>query len=250
MVEQNLDAFFSGKGDLSAYLKDNIVGVLSLVRFAAEHDRAITREMYHTIEHARGTRVQSYPLVGEELERILMSNASYALRMMLEMNVLHLFLPEVAACFGVPQKNPNHIYSVGEHMLRVVDGVARDRNLRWAALLHDTGKTRTHTTDMFGIDHFHGHEAVSRRIAETVLKRLHIKDIETILTLIEYHDMAFREEDVAPFMKRYGAQVFFMLLDLKEADTGAKSKELYEERHRELLNLRKIAEREEKRNQI
>ena len=61
-------------------------------------------------------------------------------------------------------------------MLHVKAGDMQDEKklkfIRLALLFHDSGKPRTKTTDDKGIDHFHGHAAVSEEIAGTALRRL------------------------------------------------------------------------------
>ena len=63
------------------------------------------------------------------------------------------------------QNNPHHCYNVGEHTLKGVSLIRRDRILRLTMLLHDLGKPAVRTTDEKGIDHFYGHPSVSREMA-------------------------------------------------------------------------------------
>src|SRR5206468_1672877 len=55
----------------------------------------------------------------------------------------------------------------------------RARLLRWALLLHDTGKAETRTLGEDGEYHFFMHERASARIARSVLRRLRASRAET-----------------------------------------------------------------------
>ena len=60
-----------------------------------------------------------------------------------EAGLLALWLPELAACRGVPQ-NRFHAYDVYFHSLYTCDAAPPGKpEVRWAALLHDLGKPAT-----------------------------------------------------------------------------------------------------------
>ena len=66
---------------------------------------------------------------------------------------------------------------------------SRARLLRWALLLHDTGKAETRTVGEDGEHHFYMHERASARIARSVLRRLKASRAETaaVVTLVDLH---------------------------------------------------------------
>ena len=55
---------------------------------------------------------------------------------------------------GCQQQNPHHLYDVWEHTVRAVGQVPAEPVLRWAMLLHDSGKPACKTVDEQGIGHF------------------------------------------------------------------------------------------------
>lgn len=55
---------------------------------------------------------------------------------------------------GFDQHSPHHAYDLFTHTAHVTAGVSADLTLRWAALLHDTGKVATFTRDATGRGHF------------------------------------------------------------------------------------------------
>lgn len=135
------------------------------------------------------------------------------------------FIPELKDAIGLKQRNPYHNKDVWEHTLIAVSKVPEDFNLRFAALLHDVGKTQTLTTDEQGIDHFYGHTQASVRIGADVLARLEIskKDAKEILSFIALHDVDV--EIGGRYWERlkreYSADFLGKLLLLKRADVLA-----------------------------
>jgi len=102
--------------------------------------------------------------------------------------LLGLWLPELLPMQGCVQ-NHHHAYPVWEHSLEVVRRADLDPADRWAALLHDGGKPGTRTQDANGVNHFHGHEAVSERLAEAILTRLRASNAltATVVALVRHH---------------------------------------------------------------
>jgi tRNA nucleotidyltransferase (CCA-adding enzyme) len=141
--------------------------------------------------------------------------------------LLKFILPELDRCFGEPQKNKYHIYDVGEHIMHTVKNTPKDLILRWAAVLHDTGKPCCSSTDSAGIIHFYGHHRESRRIAVDVLYRLHMESssIKDITMLVEHHDYRVEANYTAVkrMMSKTGAELFEKLLILQLADNMAKN---------------------------
>lgn len=80
------------------------------------------------------------------------------------------------------------------HTLKVVDNVAKiteNELLRWAALFHDIGKTKTKRFDVENGWTFHNHEKVSAKMVKTIFDRLGIKlseiDLEYVCKIVRLH---------------------------------------------------------------
>lgn len=133
--------------------------------------------------------------------------------MVWETGITAVILPEFDACMETPQHNPHHCWNVGEHILRTLTGVEKDKALRWAALLHDMGKPATRTTDEQGIDHFHGHAKLGAEMANGILRRLKF-DNDTrkrVVRLVEFHDdraFPLNHRGVRRAIHRIGADLF------------------------------------------
>ncbi len=68
-------------------------------------------------------------------------------------------------------------------------GLPRALLLKWAALYHDVGKTKTETVDDRGLVHFYGHEAVSAELTRERMEALHFpgKSTAFVTTLVAEH---------------------------------------------------------------
>ena len=113
--------------------------------------------------------------------------------------------------------------------------------VRLAMLLHDCGKPGCFTLDGEGTGHFYGHAQKSLELAGTVLRRLRVPRLlgERVLLLIHLHDRpVFPEERwVKRQLGRWGEEVFFQWLAVKEADTLAQALAFQPPR---LANLREV----------
>ena len=131
-------------GDPVERFTEDGLRLLRAVRFAAQLDFEIEAETYRALvlcaprlERIAAERVR------DELEKLLLApRPSSALLLLQETGLLRRILPELSACYGVPQ-NRHHAYDVFHHTLAAVDAAPPDnRIVRLAALFHDTGKPR------------------------------------------------------------------------------------------------------------
>ena len=124
--------------------------------------------------------------------------------------------------FGCTQDNPHHCYDVWGHTVRAVGQVPSEPCLRWAMLLHDSGKPACKTVDEQGVGHFRGHPKYSRALAGTLLPRLRFskEDTERILLLVEQHDRPLGDSEklVRRSLARLGEARFRDLLMIKKGD--------------------------------
>ena len=143
-------------------------------------------------------------------------------------------VPELSTAVGFDQRSPHHAYDLYTHIAHVTAAVPRDLTLRWAALLHDTGKIPTFTTDKNGRGHFYGHARESARLANEILLRLKAPTAlrEQVVRLTELH-MTKPEPDrklLRRWLSRYGEETLDQLLLLQEADMSSKGTGKAEER--------------------
>lgn len=162
--------------------------------------------------------------VREELQKLMAApRPSVGYEILREAGLLALWLPELAACRGVPQ-NRFHAYDVYFHSLYSCDAARADKPVvRWAALLHDIGKPGTRA-EKAGEGTFHGHEQLGSRLADALLARLRFAHAsrERIVHLIREHmfdyQPAWSDAAVRRFVHRVGPEHIADLFDLRMAD--------------------------------
>lgn len=162
--------------------------------------------------------------VRSELERLMgAARPSRGFEILREAGLLERWLPELAACRGVPQ-NRFHAYDVYFHSLYSCDAAAPENpEVRWAALLHDIGKPATRI-ERDGEGTFYGHAELGARLADTRLAALRFATgfRERVVHLIREHMFDFQESwtdaAVRRFVRRVGVEHVAGLFDLRMAD--------------------------------
>ncbi len=115
--------------------------------------------------------------------------AELALRWLQRCGALSVLLPEVQALVGFHADYPIHHKDLWAHTLEVVSRTRPDPDLRWAALLHDIGKTSTRARTATGRVGFLRHEQVGAWLARGICGRLAMpaERLERIAFVIEFH---------------------------------------------------------------
>ena len=140
--------------------------------------------------------------------------------------ILAAVIPELKPMISFNQKSPHHAYDLITHTAHVVENTPADLALRWAALLHDTGKVATFTTDETGRGHFYGHAKVSGEIADDVLRRLkaptQLRESATELVQLHMTKIEPTKKVVRRWLSRLGTETMEQLLTLQKADMSSK----------------------------
>ena len=166
--------------------------------------------------------------IWSELWQILNADGKYGVKggqyagvkLLCDIGVTAIILPELEACRGVKQREDFHNYDVLEHSLRAV--LYADPAVRLAALLHDTGKAEVYKKT----GRFVGHETVGAETAEGVLTRLKApkKLAAETVKLIGLHMYDLRCDARESKARRFivdNLPYFEKLLLLKQADFSA-----------------------------
>lgn len=160
--------------------------------------------------------------------------------------VFGVFWPELLAMVGFDQRNRHHCYDVWEHSLHALAAVPGDPVLRCTMLLHDVGKPACFTLDGQGVGHFYGHPAVSRELADRMLRRLKCaaEFRETVVRLVEWHDRDIPRTDksIRRALRRLGEEDLRRLILVKRGDNFGQAPE-YWDRQRELDRAEEILNR-------
>ena len=212
-------------GDPEARFREDSLRILRGVRFAArfgltpeEHTMQAMLSQAGLMENLARERVF------EELCKLLLVAKAEDITRFAP--ILAAVIPELAPMIGFDQHSPHHAYDLITHTAHVVEGVPPTLPLRWAALLHDTGKVKTFTLDATGRGHFYGHAKDSAAIADDILRRLKAPTAlrEEVVTLIGRH-MTRLQPDRKLLRRQVSKYDFPMVeaqLALQQADMGSK----------------------------
>ena len=212
-------------GDPEARFAEDSLRILRGVRFAArfgltpvEKTMAAMLSQAHLMENLARERVF------EELCKLLL--AAKAADITRFAPILAAVIPELAPMIGFDQHSPHHAYDLITHTAHVLEGVPTTLPLRWAALLHDTGKVTTFTLDATGRGHFYGHARDSAAIADDILRRLKAPTAlrEEAVTLIGRHMTRLQPDRklLRRQVSKYGFPTVEAMLALQQADMGSK----------------------------
>lgn len=242
------DGVIRAVGDPMQRFSEDALRIMRAVRFSAQLGYKIDPETLRAASVLAPNLAKiSWERIRDELEKTLLSDRPDLLRTAYEAGITKQFLPEFDRCMEMPQNNPHHCYTVGEHILKGLMLVRKDKVLRLTMLLHDMAKPLCLTTDEDGIDHFRGHAEEGGRLAGEILRRLKYDNAthRMVVTLVREHDNAIRltEPAVRKAIGKVGEDLFPLLLEVKQADLLAQSTYKREEKQEKLDELNRIYRR-------
>ena len=209
-------------GDAKTRFEEDGLRILRAIRFASVLDFDIAEDTAKAV-HACKNLLSGIAAerIREELCKLICGRG--AVRILREyIDVISVFLPELARCVGFEQNTKYHCYDVFEHTLQAL-ALCEDCDLvtRLGILLHDIGKPLCYTEDEQG-GHFKGHAPVGVEITKEVLSRLRF-DNETIRRmelLVEWHDIPLSAEKkrVKRLLQKLSDADILRLLEIKRCD--------------------------------
>lgn len=200
-----------------ARFQEDPLRMLRALRFLAQNSFSLEEKTSQGIASQRDLlKNVAIERIRDELALILLaSQASLALDLAQKLNLLAVFLPELAFCFGIEQ-NAYHHLDVAGHILKVVELLPQDNlELRLIGLFHDLGKPYVKSVGDDGRIHFYNHEKVSEDIAVKILNRLkigstllgHSLDRKKILTLVKNHMFFYPPETSLKAVRRFLSRI-------------------------------------------
>lgn len=172
---------------------DDPLRMLRAIRFAVRFNFDIDEQTYEGIKRNAGRlKIISAERITTELNKILMSpNPARGIHALHDTGLLNMFLPSVSALddvktqASVSHKN-NFFHTLG--VLKYVADHGGSLNVRWAALLHDIGKTKTRKFED-GTWTFRYHESVGAKMVERIFNelKLPLDDMKIVRKLVEMH---------------------------------------------------------------
>lgn len=156
---------------------DDPLRMLRCVRFATQLNFYIEEETFDALgRNAERIKIISGERVAEELNKIMMTpTPSKGFVDLYRCGLLPLLMPELTALDIIEKRNGKAHKNNFYHTLEVLDNVCRRSDnlwLRWAALLHDIGKTKTKRWDNSAGWTFHNHNHVGSKMVTDIFRRL------------------------------------------------------------------------------
>lgn len=226
---------------------EDALRIMRAVRFSAQLGYEIEDETRKAIGVLAGNLQNiSAERIQVELVKLVKSPHPEKMRDLYETGITAVIMPEFDEAMKTEQHHPHHKYSVGEHTIHSMEAIEEDKDLRLAMLFHDLGKAGCKTTDEEGIDHFHGHAAISEELCKRILRRLKFDNdtIHVVSRLVKNHDYEVEpgKKYVRRAINRIGEDVFPLLLKVKQADMNAQSDYKKEEKQQKLDEITALYE--------
>jgi putative nucleotidyltransferase with HDIG domain len=175
---------------------DDPLRMMRCIRFATQLNFQIEDETFEALERmADRIKIVSGERIEVELNKIIMSpHPSKGFVDLQRSGLLNIILPELAALDIVEQKqgkaHKNNFY----HTLEVLENVVRSEDsslyLRWSALLHDIGKTKTKRWEPGTGWTFHNHNYVGAKMVPDIFRRLKLPmgaEMKYVQKMVDLH---------------------------------------------------------------
>lgn len=176
-IEDLEDGIIRTPLDPDITFSDDPLRMMRCVRFATQLNFMIEDETFEALErNAHRIKIVSGERIKDELNKILITKTpSRGFVDLQRCGLLNLIMPELAALDIVETKNNRAHKNNFYHTLEVLDNVCKHSDnlwLRWAALLHDVGKTKSKRWDNAIGWTFHNHNYLGAKMVQPMFRRL------------------------------------------------------------------------------
>lgn len=156
---------------------DDPLRMMRCIRFATQLNFQIEDETFIALERmADRIKIVSGERIKDELNKIIMApHPSIGFEYLQRSGLLQIIFPELSALDIVDQKNGRAHKNNFYHTLEVLENVVAKSDslwLRWAALLHDVGKTKSKRWDPAVGWTFHNHNIIGAKMVPVIFRRL------------------------------------------------------------------------------
>ena len=179
---------------------DDPLRMMRCIRFATQLNFQIEEETFDALQRmADRIKIVSGERIEVELNKIMMSpHPSIGLELLQRSGLLQIILPEVAALDIVEKRDGRAHKNNFYHTLEVLENVAKSHHpspntqlwLRWGALLHDIGKTKTKRWEPAIGWTFHNHNLVGAKMVPQIFRRLKLPmgvEMKYVQKLVDLH---------------------------------------------------------------
>ncbi len=197
--------------DPEVTFSDDPLRMMRCIRFATQLHFQIEEETFEALERmADRIKIVSGERIEVELNKIMMApHPSIGFEYLQRSGLLQLILPELAALDIVEKRDGRAHKNNFYHTLEVLENVVANRQpstvnslwLRWAALLHDIGKTRTKRWEPSVGWTFHNHNYIGAKMVQDIFRRLKLPmgaEMRYVQKLVDLHmrPIAIADEEV------------------------------------------------------
>jgi putative nucleotidyltransferase with HDIG domain len=188
--------------DPEVTFSDDPLRMMRCIRFATQLNFHIEDETFDALSRMAGRiKIISGERIEVELNKIMMSkHPSIGFEYLQRSGLLQIILPELAALDIVEKRDGRAHKNNFYHTLEVLENVVPTPNpsqreggglwLRWAALLHDIGKTKSKRWEP-GIGWtFHNHNLIGARMVPNIFRRLKLPmgaEMKYVQKLVDLH---------------------------------------------------------------
>ena len=185
---------------------DDPLRMMRCIRFATQLNFQIEDETFEALQHmADRTKIVSGERIEVELNKIMMApHPSTGFEYLQRSGLLQIILPELSALDIVEKKegrahknNFYHTLEVLENVVKAQNGLASQPSpfnsrlyLRWGALLHDIGKTRSKRWEPGTGWTFHNHNIIGAKMVPGIFRRLKLPmgaEMKYVQKLVDLH---------------------------------------------------------------
>lgn len=185
---------------------DDPLRMMRCIRFATQLNFQIEDETFEALQHmADRIKIVSGERIEVELSKIMMApHPSIGFEYLQRSGLLQIILPELSALDIVEKKegrahknNFYHTLEVLENVVKAQDGLASQPSpfnsrlyLRWGALLHDIGKTRSKRWEPGTGWTFHNHNIIGAKMVPGIFRRLKLPmgvEMKYVQKLVDLH---------------------------------------------------------------
>ena len=174
---------------------DDPLRMMRCIRFATQLNFHIEEDTFAALERmADRIKIVSGERIKDELNKIILApHPSIGFEYLQRSGLLQMILPELSALDIVEQKNGRAHKNNFYHTLEVLENVVKHSDslwLRWAALMHDVGKTKSKRWEN-GIGWtFHNHNHIGAKMVPQIFRRLALPldaKMKYVQKLVELH---------------------------------------------------------------